>query len=266
MALILTSILSVLLYLTASAIGLSRFSRGQPVRGASVRALGGAALALHAWVAASLLVTPTGMNLGVFVVLSGSAAVVAGLALLGSFFRPLDYLLTLLFPLCAGALGASLVVDSDATSRTLSAGLLSHIAASVLAWAVLCIAAGQALLIAYQDRQLRHSRSLAVLRALPPLTEMEELLFQFVWFGMALLSISIVTGLLFLDDMFAQHVVHHTVLSLTSWGVFAVLLWGRHALGWRGRTAIRWTLAGFVLLALAWIGSKVVIELILQNR
>lgn len=258
--------LSVLFYLAASAIGISQFSRGQPVHGPSVRALGGLALVLHGFVAASLLHTPTGMNLGVFAVLSGSAAVVVGLALIGSFVRPLDYLLTLLFPLGAAALGASLIVHTDYEPRALSAGLLSHIATSVMAWSVLCIAAAQALLLAYQDRQLRHSHSLSVLRALPPLTEMEDLLFQFVWLGMALLSISIVTGLLFLDDMFAQHVVHHTVLSLTSWGVFAVLLWGRHALGWRGRTAIRWTLAGFLLLALAWIGSKAVIEIILQDR
>lgn len=266
MALSIAGALSVVLYLAASAIGISRFSRGQPMHHVSVRTLGTAALLLHAAVAATLLATPTGMNLGVFAVLSGSAAVVAGLALLGSFVRPLDYLLMLLFPLCAASLGASLLIDTGYEPRSLSAGLLSHIATSVLAWAVLCIAAAQALLLAYQDRRLRHSRSLAVLRALPPLTEMEDLLFQFVWLGMALLSVSIVTGLLFLDDMFAQHVVHHTVLSLTSWGVFAVLLWGRHALGWRGRTAIRWTLAGFVLLALAWIGSKVVIEIILQNR
>ena len=69
--------------------------------------------------------------------------------------------------------------------------------------------------------------------------------------------------LLFLEDLFAQQVVHHTVLSIASWVVFAILLLGRHRLGWRGRTAIRWTLSGFFLLVLAYFGSKVVLEVIL---
>ncbi|MCH2098925.1 MAG: cytochrome c biogenesis protein CcsA, partial [Pseudomonadales bacterium] len=72
------------------------------------------------------------------------------------------------------------------------------------------------------------------------------------------------SGFLFLEDMFAQRVAHHTVLSIASWLVFAILLAGRWRLGWRGRTAIRWTLAGFTMLMLAYFGSKLVIEVILD--
>ena len=140
-----------------------------------------------------------------------------------------------------------------------------HIVLSLLAYSVLFIAACQALALAFQERRLRSSRSLRALQLMPPLQVMENLLFQMLWVGLALLSLSIVTGLLFLEDMFAQRVVQHSVLSMSSWVVFATLLWGRHTLGWRGRTAIRWTLAGFLILAIAYFGSKLVIEFLLAS-
>ncbi len=253
---------AVVLYVCATTLQLLRL-RGVSTPRRLMPLLVGVALVLHATAAARLLLTPHGLDLGLFIVLSATTCVVLLIAVIASVTRPVSHLFTLLMPLCAVSLTLSITVTTDYQPRPLPAGLLVHIGTSILAYAVLCIAACQALLLAYQDRQLRHSRRLAVLRALPPLTRMEDLLFQMVWLGMAVLSVAIVTGLLFLDDMFAQRVVHHTVLSLTSWAVFALLLWGRHALGWRGATAIRWTLAGFGLLVLAWLGTKAVIEVIL---
>ena len=93
---------------------------------------------------------------------------------------------------------------------------------------------------------------------------MESLLFGFLWAGWILLSLSLLSGALFLDDLLAQHLAHKTILSSFAWVVFAVLLWGRHQLGWRGHKAIRWTLAGFCLLMLAYFGSKLVREFILH--
>ena len=90
--------------------------------------------------------------------------------------------------------------------------------------------------------------------------------FAVVVVGFILLSLSLASGLMFLEDMFAQRLVHKTVLSLTAWLVFGTLIWGRFRFGWRGRTAIIWTLSGFAVLMLAYFGSKAVIELILQNR
>ena len=89
--------------------------------------------------------------------------------------------------------------------------------------------------------------------------------FQLGFFGFILLSVGLLTGFLYLEDMFAQHLVHKTVLSMVAWIAFAVLLWGRFRFGWRGRTAIRWTLIGFAVLMLAYFGSKAVVELILQR-
>ncbi len=94
---------------------------------------------------------------------------------------------------------------------------------------------------------------------------MESLLFQMITAGFVLLGVALITGFIYLDDIFAQHQVHKTVLSITAWVIFAVLLWGRLQFGWRGRTAIRWTLGGFVFLMLAYFGSKLVLEIVLQR-
>ena len=88
---------------------------------------------------------------------------------------------------------------------------------------------------------------------------MEKLLFEILWTGQALLSVSLVTGILFIDDIFAQHLVHKTLLSLAAWMIYAIMLWGRYYQGWRGIAAIRWTLGGFVFLMLAYFGSKLVL-------
>jgi ABC-type uncharacterized transport system permease subunit len=100
---------------------------------------------------------------------------------------------------------------------------------------------------------------------MPPLQTMEALLFQIIAVGELLLSVALLSGFVYLEDIFAQHLMHKTVLSIFAWLVFAVLLWGRWRLGWRGKLAIRWTLAGFVALMLAYFGSKFVLELVLQR-
>jgi ABC-type uncharacterized transport system permease subunit len=83
--------------------------------------------------------------------------------------------------------------------------------------------------------------------------------------GFVLLTLSLGTGFLFLENLFAQHLVHKTVLSLLAWLVFAMLLAGRMRYGWRGQVAIRWTLSGFIALMLAYFGTKMVLEWILKR-
>jgi ABC-type uncharacterized transport system permease subunit len=102
-------------------------------------------------------------------------------------------------------------------------------------------------------------------RVLPPLQTMEALLFNLLWAGIAVLTLAIGSGFLFLEDMFAQRVVHHTVLAIASWCVYAALLAGRQVFGWRGSTAVRWTLIAFLLLVLGYFGSKFVIEILLEH-
>ena len=143
--------------------------------------------------------------------------------------------------------------------------MLFHIAASLLAYALLTLAALQAALLAIQDRQLKHHHPMGIVRLLPPLQLMESMLFELLWAGVAVLAMAIISGFLFVEDIFAQHLVHKTVLTIIAWVIYSVLLWGHHQLGWRSQTAVRLTLVAFVLLVLAFFGSKLVLELILQR-
>ena len=150
-------------------------------------------------------------------------------------------------------------------TNTLSAGLEFHILISILAYSMLSIAVVQAILLYIQDHQLRHKHPGGLIHALPPLETMENLLFSMIGLGFVTLTLSLLSGLFYLDDIFAKEHVHKTVLSFGAWLFFGILLWGRFQFGWRGRTAIRWTIIGFILLMLAYFGSKFVHELILQR-
>jgi len=141
--------------------------------------------------------------------------------------------------------------------------VLLLIVLSIMAYSLFAIAAVQAILLAIQDHQLRNRRPGGIIRALPPLQTMEDLLMQLILAGFILLTLALLSGFFFLEDIFAQHLVHKTVLSIAAWLVFATLLWGRWKFGWRGRTAIRWTLGGYIALMLAYFGSKLVLELLL---
>ena len=141
--------------------------------------------------------------------------------------------------------------------------MMLHISSSILAYAVLTLAAVQSALLAAQDHQLKHRHTRGIIQILPPLQLMESMLFELLWIGVSLLTIAIVSGFVFIDDIFAQSLVHKTVLTMIAWLLFSLLLWGHYQLGWRSQTAVRLTLAGFALLMLAFFGSKLVLELVL---
>ena len=143
--------------------------------------------------------------------------------------------------------------------------MLTHIIISISAYSLLTIAAIQAFLVAIQDLQLKHHHTRGIVRVLPPLQLMETMLFEIIWCGVLLLTASILSGMIFLDDIFAQQLVHKTVLSIAAWTMFSILLWGHHQLGWRSKTAVRLTLSGFFILMLGYFGSKMVLELIVDK-
>jgi ABC-type uncharacterized transport system permease subunit len=228
---------------------------------------GSLAVSLHALVLYQNLITPTGFNLGFFNAASLIAWVMALLLLFTLLHDPVENLVTVLFPIAAITIGLEIHFYTERILPTDEPiGVKIHIFFSVLAYSLLTISALQAILLAIQDYQLHHRHPGWVFQMLfPPLQIMEKLLFQLIAVGFGLLSISLITGLFFLEDIFAQHLVHKTVLSVIAWWVFATLLWGHWRFGWRGKTAIRWSLSGFFVLMLAYFGSKLVLELILHR-
>jgi len=203
-----------------------------------------------------------GLDLGLFNLLSLIGWLISSILLFSALKKPLRSLLLVVWPVSAVLILMSLVLPSEEVS-TLSPPILTHVIFSLLAYALLSLAALQAIIVAFQDYQLRHRHASGFIMQLPPLMVMESLLFEFVWVGFILLSASIISGFIFLEDMFAQHLAHKTVFSLMAWIIFSLLLFGRHRLGWRGAKAIYWTLSGYWLLMLGFIGSKLVLEFIL---
>jgi len=251
-------------YIVASGMLVAGFSRRLPASRPLLLVLTAGAAIAHAIAVSGLLVTPEGLNLGLFRVATLVALASVLLILALALSRPLENMLVVVMPLAILTLLGALLFDSSFEPITTpDTGFAVHVILAILAYAVLAMAAGQALVTGWQERQLRKRRATAVLGNLPPLQTMEKVLFELLWVGLVLLTLAIGAGFYFLDNLFEQRVVHHTVLSMSSWVVFAVLLWGRYRLGWRGRTAIRWTLTGFILLLLAYFGSKFVIEVIL---
>lgn len=223
------------------------------------------ALVAHGVSIYDLTITERGIRVGFFPISTLIFWVINAIVLLSSLRKPLHNLFILLAPLTIIGICASMLGGDSGPRVELGLSTASHAVLSILAYSLLTIATLQALLLAWQHHQLRHKHPSGSVSLLPPLQTMEALLFDVLWAGVLLLTLSILSGFLFLDDMFAQHVAHKTAFSLAAWVIYAVLLWGRHRVGWRGYTAIRWTLAGFALLMLAYFGSKLVLELILKR-
>jgi ABC-type uncharacterized transport system permease subunit len=220
-------------------------------------------LVLHALLLWQHMVTPEGLNFGFFNVVSLLTWVMATLFLLTALNHPVENLGIAILPLAA--LGI-ILNQAFPTRHLLTPGremLDIHILISITAYSILALATVQAILLAIQDRHLHAKHPGGFIRKLPPLQTMERMLFQMIGAGFLLQSLSLVTGFMFIEDVFAQHMVHKTFFAVLAWLVFGTLLWGRWKFGWRGRIAIRWTLGGFLSLLLAYLGSKLVLELLL---
>jgi ABC-type uncharacterized transport system permease subunit len=158
------------------------------------------------------------------------------------------------------AAGALTGAGGSYTEATAGWELTAHILLSMGAAALLFAAAVTALLLVFLDRRLRARRVANLSGGLPPLDALEKIMFRLVATGFGLLTLALITGFFFVTNLFAQNLVQKTVLSLIAWLIFGVLLIGRLRFGWRGRSAVRWTLSGFAILAVAYFGVKFVLE------
>lgn len=207
-----------------------------------------------------------GLDLHFFAAFSLVGLGMAALTVAASRKQRLEALGVVVFPIAALALlGYAWLGRAVGPPQRLGWGIELHAGLALLAYATLAIAAVLAVLLWLQERALRRRHFTAGLRALPPLTQLELLLFRSIGAGFGLLTLALITGALFVEDLFAQHLVHKTVLSLLAWGVFGGLLLGRRRYGWRGRRAVRLTLLAMSLLALAFFGSKFALEIVLQR-
>ena len=224
------------------------------------------AAALHGTDHVRVYLASGAVELHFFAALSLVALGVALLTALLSFLRPVGALGVVLYPIAA--LLAALYAGMRGAARGSAAldwQIQLHAGLALLAYATLSVAALLAIMLWMQERALRRRQLAPVLRAFPPLTLLEALMFRLIAVGFALLTLALLSGAVFVENLFAQHLVHKTVLSLLAWGVFGALLVGRRWHGWRGRRAVRLTLSAMVLLGLAFFGSKFVLELVLAR-
>ncbi len=231
----------------------------------AIHGLTAAAIAIHAVLTYGFLYQPGGIDLRFTNTLSLTALVTVMIFWASSWKTRLDGFGMVVMPIAGICALLPTLPLGSAHPISLSPALLSHILLSIIAYSLLTVASLQALFMTFIDRQIRSKPPGHQIGEMPPLQQLETLLFRFILAGLIMLTASLVSGWLYLDDLFAQHVVHKTVLSLLAWLVYATLLLGHNRFGWRGRTAVRLCLAAFGLLVLGYIGSKFVLEIILQR-
>ena len=208
----------------------------------------------------------SGLDFGFYNTIAISSCFISALAFTLSIFRPTYYLGFIILPTSALCIALSMGFNQSKILTTApSLGIQAHILFSIIAFSLLCLAAVQAILNYIQEAKLRHYNSSSLLRALPSRQENDASMFQLIILGVLMLTLALASGFIFLDNLFAQHLLHKTILSCLAWLLFVVLLFGRNQFGWRGRTATHWTLLGFSFLIIAYFGSKFVLELILQR-
>lgn len=234
------------------------------------------ALALHGLGLAEAIMQGTHLYLGWALALS--VAVWLGMIVfwLESLALRIDGLLILLLP--AAALICALTAlfpNSHLVTNTGSGWLRLHLLIALMAYGLTTVSALQALLMAaldnYLHRPVQHAEKRGwlsrALDAMPPLLTQEHLLFRLIGISFFALTLTVVSGAIVSNQLVGQvfPLDHKTIFTLLSWLTFAWLLLGRHAWGWRGRRALRWTLLGFALLILAYSGSHFVLDVILNR-
>lgn len=251
------ALIALLLYLTSGiwqACVLMRTSEPHP---ALIRTLGLAGTLSHGIVIYLMVYHHHGfLNLGILEALSMVCWLTTLLLLLTSLFVPLIAASSVLLPLSAICLIAQIILPASLNYSQYPAGVLAHIAGSILAFSLFAIAAAQACLIALQYRALKSGKLRGIIQVLPPLTRMENLLSALLGLGIIFLTIAIVSGAVFDPDFPGHFSTSKAVLSLLAWVIFAGLLIWRRYKGWRGRQAVYWTLIGAAVILSIFISSQ----------
>ena len=239
--------------------------QGKPIhKGASLGVLVVGMLA-HAALLYPHVVTLYGLNLNLFNTLSLISLFFLFFFVMFCLYRPIMSLGILAAPTALAGMIIGYIGRAPYRPLTdISIGLEAHILLSLAAYCVLLMAAVQALFLRLQIRELKHqSIHRFWVNKLPSLQSMESLLFDMLLVGFVLLSIALGIGIIYVEDLMAQHLAHKTVFSLLSWLLFGALLIGNWRAGWRGKRAANLTIYAFILLAIGFVGSKFVLEMLL---
>jgi ABC-type uncharacterized transport system permease subunit len=239
--------------------------------------------ALHTWLLYQDLLAAPELRFGFGQALSVTLWLAVLIYWIESLFVNLEGMQALVLPIAAACVWLPALFPGLASPPYASSlGFRTHLLLAMLAYSLFMIGALHAALMALLERQLHqdprreagaageHPQRGAGLLAgplsrLPPLLTLEQLLFRILAAGFVLLTLTLATGVLFSEEVFgrALRFDHKTLFAILSWLIFGALLVGRWRYGWRGRKALRWTLAGFLALLLAYVGSRFVLEVIL---
>jgi ABC-type uncharacterized transport system permease subunit len=225
-----------------------------------------AALCLHGITVFAELFDDGQMRFGFAVAISLMLWLALALYWIESFYARMEGLQMLGLPLAAiGVLLPLAFPSQHLLMNTSSAMFRAHFLIAMLAYSLFTLAALHALLMMAAERSLHRGRLPRFLANLPPLLTMEALLFRLIHIAFVLLTLTLLSGIFFSETLFGKALSfnHKTVFAILSWLIFAALLTGRHLRGWRGQLALRWTLAGFVALLFAYIGTRFVLEVVL---
>jgi ABC-type uncharacterized transport system permease subunit len=247
----------------------TRWRRTDPKRGLQSweRAAILAPLALHGWLLYDGIFSHE-LRFGFAQALSVMMFLGVALYWIESLFYDLEGMQPLVLPLAAVALPLPALFPGLASSgaHAGAAAFKLHLALAMIAYGLAVIALLHAALMAVLERRLHHKHA-GFFTSLPPLLTLEQLLFRVIAAAFVFLTLTLATGIAFSETLFgrALRADHKTVFAILSWITFGLLLAGRALYGWRGRTALRWTLSGFVLLILAYVGSRFVLEVVLHR-
>lgn len=221
------------------------------------------------------LVSPGALRLGFAMMLSSTLWISVGIYWLENRNFALDGLRVMVLPCAAVAVILPTLFPGSVIFLDGKSSLFPwHIAIAMLAYSTLTIAAFHAVLMALQETRLhsypaasRGNWLTAAIDRLPALLTMEKLLFRLIVFGFALLTMTVVSGVFFSEQLFDKPFKwdHKNLFTMLSWALFGLLLAGRKWRGWRGKTALTFTLTGFATLFLAYIGSRFVLEVVLHR-
>ena len=225
-------------------------------------------LFLHGGALVMVLGVGNSPNLALGTTVSSVAWLIVVLFLVSSIRAPLTSLGILVFPTAAIATLVGWLYPGTLHAPALgSIAAISHLLIAGLSYGLLSLAVAQSILLFFLERLIRNKHPAGFWLSFPPMETMELILFRLIVSGFILLTATLLSGMVFSDRLFGKPFVlnHHVTLAVLAWLSFAALLSGHRFFGWRGRTAVNWTVSSFVLLALGYFGTRFILEVLLSN-